>query len=140
METLLEISQLLLSDFLKIQVCMILQKAMKPFITLSSQQDQLQLLPSGETWVIHHRAGQNPKESAGSSCSPSLMAPAAAALAGSRTPPTPSLGARNDTATDLPSLSIAKGLAHMDTSSPFPAATASLAGLTQFLGNFKDSL
>ena len=146
METLLEISQLLLSDFLRIQVCMILQKATKPFITLSLQWDQLQLLPSAETWVIQHMPGLYPEETPDPSCSPSLVAPASCCFtAGSRTPPRallqhPHQVLENDTAIDLLSLSVAKCLAYMDTSSPFPAATASLAALTKLLGNFNDCL
>lgn len=89
METLLETSQLLLSGFLKIQACMILEKATKPFITLFSQRDRLQLLPSAETWVIQHMAGLYPKDTPDPPCSPSSLAGPDHCYftAGSRTPP-----------------------------------------------------
>lgn len=47
---------------------------------------------------------------------------------------------QNDTAVNLLFQSIAKSWAYMDTSSPSPAATDSLAALATLLGNVKDSL
>lgn len=95
-ETLLEISQLLLPEFLKIQVSKILQKAGKTFMTLISQSDQLQLLPRVETWVIQLSAGLYPRRlQTPAAALPSCLWTAAALQDSAQSPaPAPSLGAR----------------------------------------------
>lgn len=119
-----------------------LQKATKAFMTLSSQRDQLQLLPHVETSVIQLTAGLYPRRL--QTLLQSFLRVSGQLLL-CRTLPRallqhPPYVLQNDTAVNLLFQSIAKSWAYMDTSSPSPAATDSLAALATLLGNFKGSL
>lgn len=93
-------------------------------MTLTSQSDQLQLLPRVETWVIQLYLGRLQSPAA---ALPSCLWRAAALQDTAQSPvlhPPWVLG--NDRAVNLLSQYITKSWAYMDTSSPFPAPTASL--------------
>lgn len=145
METLFEISQMLLSDILKIQVWF-RRKPWNLSLHCPHSRTNSSFFPLWKPGSFHTRLGLCPKATPDPSYSPSLLAPSSCCFtAGSRTPPRSLLQQlcwelEHDTAIELLCLSTAEGLACMNTSSPFPAVTASLAALIKLLGNVNDAL